>query len=237
MGGRVLRPTFALASLFFGARDLGIQFGDCVLDPGTRELSRRGRVVAISPKAFRLLEILLERRPNAVRKEELQELLWAGLFVSDGNLARLMTEIRDAIDDEASQPRWIRTVHGFGYAFSGEVGPTAPRSDRRSTFRLIWGDREIALSEGENILGRDETSIAWIDVHSVSRRHARILIRGPRATLEDLGSKNGTFLCGKKVVGEVALGDGDAIQIGTVPLIFRRFSPGASTKTVRSSAS
>jgi len=141
MGGRVLRPTFALASLFFGARDLGIQFGDCVLDPGTRELSRRGRVVAISPKAFRLLEILLERRPNAVRKEELQELLWAGLFVSDGNLARLMTEIRDAIDDEASQPRWIRTVHGFGYAFSGEVGPTAPRSDRRSTFRLIWGDR------------------------------------------------------------------------------------------------
>jgi DNA-binding winged helix-turn-helix (wHTH) protein len=211
-----------------------IHFGDYVLDSGTRELSRRRRAVAISPKALRLLEILLERRPEAVSKEELHALLWPGVFVAEGNLARLMTEIRGAVGDHAQEPRLIRTVQRFGYAFSGDAqqgrGSTsvAPRS---GVFKLIWGDREIALSEGENVLGRDESSVAWIDVHSVSRHHARIVIRGEKAVLEDLGSKNGTFHRGKKVLKPVAVGDGDEIRIGTVPLTFRRFAPGVSTKT------
>jgi len=209
-----------------------IRFGDCVLDSGTRELSRKGRSVALSPKALRLLEALVERRPDAVKKEELQDLLWPGLFVAEGNLARLMTEVRDAIGDDASRPRWIRTLHGFGYAFSGETA-AAPRPVRRSIFKLVWGDREIALSEGENVLGRDEESVAWLDVHSVSRHHARIRIRDGLATLEDLGSKNGTFHRGRRIGGAVPLEDGDAIRIGTVPLTFRRFAAGVSTKTTR----
>jgi len=213
-----------------------VRFGDCVFDAGTRELSRKGRSVALSPKALRLLEVLVERRPNAVKKEELQELLWPGLFVADGNLARVMTELRDAIGDDAGRPRWIRTVHGFGYAFSGEAAAAAPRSVRRSVFRLVWGDREIALGQGENVLGRGEDSVVWIDVHSVSRRHARIVVRDGRATLEDLGSKNGTFHRGKRLRAEVPLEDGDAIRIGTVPLTFRRFAAGSSTKTTHHSS-
>lgn len=212
-----------------------IRFGDFVLDPGRRELFRKGKPVPLSPRAFRLLEALLERRPDAVRKDELQALLWPGLFVAEGNLARLMTEVRDAVGDDAARPRWVRTVHGFGYAFCGDAASApGPRSgSTRSVFRLIWGDRELALQEGENILGRDEDSVAWIDVHSVSRHHARIVVRGHRARLEDLGSKNGTFHRGKRVAAGVDLEDGDEIRIGTVPLTFRRFAPGGSTKTTR----
>lgn len=210
-------------------------FGEFVLDPGRRELFRKGKPVRLSPLAYRLLEALLERRPDAVRKEELQELLWPGVFVAEGNLARLMTEVRGAIGDDAGRPRWIRTVHGFGYAFCGEASSApGPRAgSRRSAFRLIWGDREIALAEGENVLGRDEDCVAWIDVHSVSRHHARIVVRGQKAMLEDLDSKNGTFHRGRRVAGEVALEDGDEIRVGTVPLTLRRYAGGVSTRTTR----
>jgi len=214
---------------------VGFRFGDFVLDSATRVLARKGKAVAISPKPLRLLELLLERRPNAVAKKDLQDLLWPGIFVAEGNLARLMTEVREAIGESAAKPRWIRTVHRHGYAFSGEAeaAPAGTSTARGTSFRLVWADREIALVEGINVLGRDEDSVAWIDVHSVSRRHARIVIRGPKATLEDLGSKNGTFHRGVRVHAPIALADGDAIRIGTVPLTFRRFAPGQSTKTTR----
>ena len=213
-----------------------IRFGPCVLDLGTRELLRRGKVASLSPKGFRLLEVLLERRPEAVRKDELQDLIWPGVFVAERNLARLMNEVRKAIDDDAEKPVYIRTVHGFGYAFSGEAvreaaGQTAKGAD--VVFKLVWGDREIALEEGENILGRDRAAVAWIDVPSVSRHHARIVVSGGRATLEDLKSKNGTYLQGQKVSSPRALSDGNRIRIGSVNLTLRRFVGGASTQSTR----
>ena len=73
----------------------------------------------------------------------------------------------------------------------------------------------------------------WIDVHSVSRRHARIVVSGDRATLEDLGSKNGTFLEGEAVTKPRPLVDGDRVRIGTVEMTFRRYVGGVSTQSVR----
>ncbi len=165
------------------------------------------------------------------------EALWPGVFVAEGNLARLVAELREAIGDDAHEPRFVRTVHGFGYAFAGEASPAAdlPRSGSPDVvFKLAWNDREIALAEGENILGRDRDAVAWIDVHSVSRHHARILVSGDGATLEDLGSKNGTFLSGKPVTEPRALQDGDRLRIGTAEMIFRRYVGGVSTESVHS---
>jgi DNA-binding winged helix-turn-helix (wHTH) protein len=213
---------------------MSVAFGDCVFDPDTREVFRNGQPVSLSPKAFRLLEILIEERPRALSKERLHELLWPGVFVADANLVNLVADLRAALGDDAKNPSLVRTVPRFGYAFLPEVRETGNEKDgkRRSVFKLLWQDREIALAEGENGLGRDEASIAWIDVYSVSRHHARIVVSGEAATVEDLGSKNGTFVQGRRIQGPVPVEDGDTIRIGTVSLVLRRFVSGRSTQTV-----
>jgi len=211
-------------------------FGDCAFDGGTRELVREGQRVHVPAKTFRLLEALLERRPAAVSKEKLLEILWPGVFVADGNLARLVAELRELIGDDAPEARLIRTIHGFGYAFAGQVTEEAEARVARSdvVFKLLLRDREVALQEGENILGREREAAAWLDVYSVSRRHARILVSGDSAMLEDLGSKNGTFLKGEPVKQPTPLRDGDQLRIGTVEMTLRRYDGSVSTETVRS---
>lgn len=211
-----------------------LRFGDCVFDPDTRQVFRDEMPVAMAPKVFQLLEILLADRPKAVPKSAIHERLWPDTFVSDANLANLIADLREALGDDARDPHIIRTVQRFGYAFQAEARPAAPAAGASaSVFRLIWGDREIALVEGDNVLGRDSAAVAWIDVYSVSRHHAKIVVSGESATLEDLGSKNGTFLRGEPVRAAAELSDGDEIRIGTAVMTVRRFS-GQSTQTVRS---
>ena len=94
-----------------------VRFGPFVLDSETRELLRADVPVPLSPKAFELLCVLVAHRPKAMAKSDLQERLWPTTFVVEKNLANLIGEIRDAIGDDPSNPRFIRTVHRFGYAF------------------------------------------------------------------------------------------------------------------------
>jgi len=151
------------------------------------------------------------------------------------NLPTLIAEIRQAIGDGARAPEFIRTVYGYGYAFCGSAvamsrdGRLAVPSDQ--VFRLLWGQREVALSEGENILGRGTDSLVWIDAQSVSRRHARVMVASGLATLEDLGSKNGTFVNGVRLGSPVALRDGDELRIGNVPMTLKVYSKPSSTET------
>jgi DNA-binding winged helix-turn-helix (wHTH) protein len=212
-----------------------VRFGECVLNSDTRELSVRGRPVHLTPKAFQFLELLLENRPRAVSKAEIHERLWPGTFVSDGALASLLVEVRSAIRDSARKPRFVRTVYRFGYAFNGSAEElresSSKRGGRRSLYRLIWGRREIALSLGENRIGRDEDGLVWIDDALVSRRHARIVVGDDGAVLEDLGSKNGTYLKGKRIEGPKKLSDRDEVTVGPASLVFRVFKPSASTAT------
>lgn len=208
-------------------------FDDCVLDFDARELLRRGRVVPLPPKVFQLLETLVRARPKALSKAELHEALWPDTFVSDANLSNLIADLREALGDDARDPRIIRTVQRFGYAFQASVIPSGPSALSPSVFRLVWGEREISLTEGQNILGRDRDAVVWIDVYSVSRHHAKIVISGEEAVLEDLGSKNGTFVRGARVHRPTPVADGDEIRIGTAVMTLRRFS-GAATQTARS---
>ncbi len=210
-----------------------LAFGDCIFDSGTREVSRGGKLAPVSPKAFRLLEILAERRPNAVSKEELYRLLWPDTFVSEVNLANLVVELRAALGDNARAPRILRTVPRFGYAFAADAAAAPKKAPARSsapfTCRLVWGPREIALDPGENLIGRDRDSVIWIDDASVSRRHARIVIDDSGALLEDLGSKNGTFVRGRRIQKPARLADRDVIKIGPASMVFRLFKRTGST--------
>lgn len=210
-----------------------LQFGECVFDSGTRELLRRGKAVHISPKAFRLLELLLECRPQALSKAELQERIWPETFVSEANLANLAAEVRNAIGEKARESRPLRTVFGYGYAFSGEAvsQETLRPSGGRPRCRVLHGGRKIPLFDGVNVIGRDPDAAVWIDDTTVSRHHARIVVGEKEARLEDLESKNGTFVEGQRVAKAIRISDGDEIKVGSVFLTFRAPAE-LSTETV-----
>ncbi len=212
---------------------MDLRFGDCVLDSASRELRRAGERVDLAPKAYELLSLLLERRPAAVSKGEIHERLWPRTFISEVGLARLVCELRAAIGDDARRPRHLRTVRGFGYAFSAAVEATATRES--GALRLVWSGREFPLRPGANVIGRSGEADLFLDASRVSRRHARIFVSEAEATVEDLGSKNGTFLQGTRIQGREPLTDGDEIRVGSVSLRFRGSLRPASTEPASSS--
>jgi DNA-binding winged helix-turn-helix (wHTH) protein len=202
---------------------LRTRFGAFVLDTATRQLLRDGAPVHLSPKALELLTVLVARRPKALGKDELHAHLWPETFVSEANLPGLVKEIRRALGDDPRTERFVRTLHGFGYAFSAEADEDeAPVAGRAGT-AMFWvvSDVPVPLKEGENVLGRDPDAQVWFDRPGVSRRHARIVVSGEEATLEDLGSRNGTSLRGERLMGPAALRNGDEIRLGSVSVTFR----------------
>jgi DNA-binding winged helix-turn-helix (wHTH) protein len=211
-----------------------VGFGDSLFDSETRELIRAERPVRLQPKAFALLELLLRRRPEAIAKDEIHRALWPDTFVADTTLTGLVKDLRAVIGDDAKAPRFIRTVAAFGYAFSGEARELR-RTAKSAGFycRLIADDSQVGLVEGDNTLGRGADSVLWIDDDTVSRRHARIRVENERAVLEDLDSRNGTFVGEKRIAAPAVLRDGDRIRLGSYPLRFRASGSPSSTRSGR----
>jgi len=199
-------------------------------------LRRDGNVVPLSPKAYQLLEVLVVNRPKALAKSALQEQLWPDTFVLKKNLVNLIAEVRAALGDDATHPRFVRTVHRFGYAFrdasdeSGARRTPIPRKD--VSFRLVWPGGRAGLTDGEHVLGRDPDLELFLDSPSVSRRHACIRIAGGEATIEDLDSKNGTFVGDRPVDSITRLGSGDSIRVGSVRLTLTAVRSRGSTETL-----
>ena len=207
-----------------------VSFGDLTLDTDARQIRRGAVEVPISPKAFELLTALVDARPRALSKADLHERLWPQTYVTDSNLAGLVAEIRRAIGDDARTPRFVRTVQRFGYAFAGDVRLATPAPTVAVRCWLVDGSRQWTLPDGEHVLGRGQGPGA-IDSDTVSRRHARILVSAGDATIEDLRSKNGTFVGNEPVASVRALKDGDEIRLGSVRLTFRVAPVGPSTRT------
>jgi DNA-binding winged helix-turn-helix (wHTH) protein len=200
---------------------MALRFGAFTFDADAHELRRDGTRVALSPKAFRLLERLIDARPNAVTHETLYAALWPDVIVEPGNLHVLISEIRNAITHDA-----IRTLHRIGYAFT-----LATTDVTQATFAILLGDDEIPLRRGENIIGRDPRATVPINAPEVSRHHAKITIDGTRVTLEDLQSKNGTFVGTTRVTTATDLADGSEILIGSIQLRLTRIDAMKTTVT------
>jgi DNA-binding winged helix-turn-helix (wHTH) protein len=200
-----------------------VGFGDFVLDTDTRQLLRGRTEVHLSPKSLDLLAVLIESRPKALSKDRLQALLWPDSFVTEGNLSVLVSEIRRALDDNAQSARFVRTVPRFGYAFVGDTRSTqpGPAVSTVGSHWLIWGRLKFELVEGENIVGRDPHCEVHLDVPGVSRRHARLWVSAAEATVEDLGSKNGTMKDGRKLTAISSLTDKDELRFGPVAARYR----------------
>jgi DNA-binding winged helix-turn-helix (wHTH) protein len=210
-------------------------FGDCVFDRDRRELTRQGSIVHGAPKLLALLELLLDAAPRAVTKEEIHKAIWPDTFVADATLTSLIAELRTAIGDEARTPKLVRTIHGYGYAFVGDISLERQldrRPDAVTACRIILGEREIVLAAGVHIIGRSPDAAIYVDDGGVSRHHARISIDTSGAVLEDLGSKNGTVLDGRTIDRPTPLADGVRIVVGATALKFRSLAPLTTTDTV-----
>jgi len=211
-----------------------VRFAECHLDTDARQLFQGAREVHLSPKAFELLKVLVENRPRALSKAELLDKIWPGVFVSDASLARSVSEIREAIGDHSRTDGFVRTVHGFGYAFatsgvvdaqSAAVPPDGP------VCWLVGRNLEFRLLDGEHLIGREPGVSIRLDSPKVSRNHARIVVSGRNLGVEDLASKNGTFVRGARINEPTRLTPGDEIQIGPIRLIFRVVEGPSATET------
>jgi DNA-binding winged helix-turn-helix (wHTH) protein len=203
------------------------RFGEFVLDSDRHQLFCGSEPVHLKPKAYQLLEYLVVQRPKVVSQQELDDHLWPDSHVAPGSIHALIHEIREALADQNHE--LIRTAYGSGFSFSAEIsGSKAP-----SHWQVVIGDREFDLMEGENLVGRDWDARVRIDSPSVSRRHARILVRAERVTIVDLKSKNGTHVRGKRIHSSTEVADGDDILFGSIRAAVRNIAASPSTETVR----
>jgi DNA-binding winged helix-turn-helix (wHTH) protein len=211
-------------------------FGDFTFDLDARQLLRANTPVPLEPKMYKLLEILIKRRPAVVANEELDELLWPHVFVARTSLTRLVSELRSVLGDEPRDSQIIRTAYKTGYAFCAPIAsPTATTragyEKNLATIQLAWRDRLIPLADGEHIAGRGEECSLVIDASTVSRRHAKFTVSGTTIVIEDLGSTNGTRVNGVQISSPTPLPSGSKFELGTEILqILKRNS---SALTVR----
>jgi DNA-binding winged helix-turn-helix (wHTH) protein len=197
-----------------------VRFDDCAFDAERRQVFRAGQEVHLSRKAFDLLGILIASQPRVVSKSELLERLWPQTFVVEGNLSNLVAEVRQALQDDPHNPRFVRTAHGLGYAFCGSLSPLEkeyPPTLPAAECWLVFAGGRVPLGRGEHLIGRSARSVVPIEDMTISRHHARILV-DEQVTLLDLGSRNGTYVSGERVKDPRVLRHGDRLTIGSVVL-------------------
>jgi len=209
-------------------------FGNFVFDDGTFQLVGSGSEVALGAKGFELLDLLIRARPKVLSRTRLHAALWPHAHVGSTSLHVLVSQVRAALRDDPEDPQWIRTVHGVGYAFRGDVrteGEETPGRETPARAKLSQGDREWSLRPGAHVIGRGDDAAVSLDVAGVSRHHARLVVGSEGATLEDLGSKNGTFVGEERLSAKHRLAEGDVIRLGRHTRLVFRFDLGDRTET------
>jgi DNA-binding winged helix-turn-helix (wHTH) protein len=198
-----------------------VRFDNFVLDTERKELTRGGTAVRLAPRAFRLLAHLIAERPRAVSKRDLLDHVWAGNIVEEANLKTLVLEIRSALEERGGSAEAIRTVYGYGYAFAGEAVEDVPLTSE-PLVRVELPERSIVLAAGIHEIGRRPGCAIFIDAASVSRLHARLHVGRDTLLLEDMASKNGTFVAGERIALATPLPARTTVKIGDVSVTIER---------------
>jgi len=188
----------------------------------------------LEPKVMEVLVCLAEHASEVVSKELLLRSVWPDTCVTDDVLTRAIFELRRAFSDDARRPRVIQTIPKRGYRL---IAPVVLDVDRMSgsptseaiVCTLTWGEGRVTLTDGTYLLGRDESLPIRVPFPSVSRRHARITIGGGVVTVEDLASKNGTFLRDRRLTTPMLLRNGDTLITGTVRISVHLSMPSTET--------
>jgi len=211
------------------------RFGVFDLDPRTGELRKRGIRVHLQEQPFQVLAMLVERAGDLVTRDELKQRLWSdAVFVDfEQGLNNAVAKIRMALGDSAGSPRFVETLERRGYRFIASVEwatagpqtvlgqPESPGRPAATLVRLVTDAKAVAFAEGTHTVGRDPGASLWIDSALISRQHALIVVRDGYVTIEDLGSRNGTFVNGEQLTAACPIKDRDEICLGSVPLSVR----------------
>jgi len=211
--------------------DGSFRVGEWTVDPASLVLSDGERTVRLRPKVMDLL-VALARRPGDVQaKGELLESVWPDVTVGDGSLIVVIGELRSALGDSSDDPRYIETVPRRGYRLIAQVEGLSPRNETRTRFSLIGAGGVIPLTGGRSVIGRDAACDIHLDSEHVSRSHAMLEISGDRVLIEDLGSKNGTYVGDGRIESQVELRPGDCIRFGRQAAVLQLAAEAAPTVT------
>jgi hypothetical protein len=183
-----------------------------------------------------VLLVLAEHPGEVVSKADLVDHAWRSGFIAENTVTHAVQELRAAFGDEPKKPRILETVHRRGYRLiprPEDVLSDETCSTYEARYRLLADRTEILLPVGTTVLGRGHDVDALLSSHHVSRHHARITVSGDGATIEDLGSKNGTLLNDELVASATHLALGDALRFGDETFQFTTCHPGDSSTVVR----
>jgi len=196
-----------------------LQLGAWTVDAESGVLTQGETSVRVRPKVMDLLVALAERPGELWSKAPLIARLWPDVVVSDVSLSVLVVELRKILGDDPKSPRFIETIPRRGYRLIAPV--SGIEAVRTTQFALASAENRVLLHEGENLIGRDPEAGFRINSNLVSRRHSLIVVTGESVTIEDLGSKNGTYLNGKKLEEAELLSHGDRITLGRLAMRYR----------------
>jgi DNA-binding winged helix-turn-helix (wHTH) protein len=203
----------------------GFRLGDWIVDPSLNRVSRGNETVQIPPRVMQVLLCLAEAGGKVVTKQELIDTVWQERYVSEAALTQSIAVLRKILGDESDLPRYVENIPRRGYRLVAIPEPLSecPRPDRpkSSLCRLCYGERDFILSVGDNTIGRAVDAEVRIDASKVSRRHSIVKVEGATAIIEDLASKNGTYVNGRRITSPQLLQDGDEITTGPAVLLFR----------------
>jgi DNA-binding winged helix-turn-helix (wHTH) protein len=215
--------------------------GPYVVKPSLGHVERDGSVVRVRPRVMDLLVFFAEHPGIVLPPQRLLDNVWGTRFVTYSALTRTIAELRRAMGDETERPWLLETIPKRGYRLlvnpASIVGtaPGAPPKDAGGDdpssprFWVSAGDRSVALPVGTHLLGRDESAALRLDSPWVSRRHAAINVGAGEASIVDLGSRNGTFVNGRRLQGESPLCHGDEVRLGRSRLVVFWSNPETGT--------
>ena len=130
------------------------RFESFVLSSRQRVLLRGGRPVALIPKYFDLLLLLVRHRQEAVSKQTIFADIWSDVVVSDGALSQAVRTLRRALGDNSREPRFIRTVSRHGYQFVWSDVAEEPDDGQLVAWRSRRPDARCSRPEESHPRGR-----------------------------------------------------------------------------------
>jgi len=191
------------------------------VDPAACELRDGDTVIRLRPKVMDLLAAFARNPGEVLPKNCLLDMVWPEVTVGDASLTVAVGELRDALGDNPEKPEFIETIPRRGYRLIASVSgnEVIELGAEASRFWVAGAGLELMLRQGINLIGRAPDAEIRIESPKISRRHARIIVDGDAAVVEDLGSKNGTFVGDTRIETPTPLVHRDQLRLGRLAAI------------------